>query len=214
MLFSTSFGFVYPYSFAGTFVISIFISFSKVFKVLHTALCSKLLVITWSPFFKIPLNARFIDSVTFDVNITFFGFLKLNNSPINFLVSYTRKSDLMAILYDPLPELVPLFIIKSYIDFAKSITSSNDGITFGEFAKILNNDDKKIGRNSLYKWFRDKGYVIKNGSERNIPKQKYVNRGLFKVEEKIVMTRNGEKISTKVLITGKGQKYFKERFDF
>ena len=131
--------------------------------------------------------------------------------------SYISKNTIEEILEDP------DFVIKlaskvkedkSYIDFAKSITSSNDGITFGEFAKILNNDDKKIGRNSLYKWFRDKGYVIKNGSERNIPKQKYVNRGLFKVEEKIVMTRNGEKISTTVLITGKGQKYFKERFDF
>lgn len=131
--------------------------------------------------------------------------------------SYISKNTIEEILEDP------DFVIKlaskvkedkSYIDFAKSITSSNDGITFGEFAKILNNDDKKIGRNSLYKWFRDKGYVIKNGSEKNIPKQKYINRGLFKVEEKIVMTRNGEKISTKVLITGKGQKYFKERFDF
>ena len=105
--------------------------------------------------------------------------------------SYISKNTIEEILEDP------DFVIKlaskvkedkSYIDFAKSITSSNDGITFGEFAKILNNDDKKIGRNSLYKWFRDKGYVIKNGSERNIPKQKYVNRGLFKVEEKIVMS--------------------------
>jgi len=103
---------------------------------------------------------------------------------------------------------------KPYIDFAKSIASSHDGITFGEFAKILNNDNKKIGRNTLYKWFRDNGYLISKGSEKNIPKQKYINRGLFKVEENIAMTRNGEKISTKVLITGKGQKYFKERFDF
>jgi len=103
---------------------------------------------------------------------------------------------------------------KPYIDFAKSIASSHDGITFGEFAKILNNDNKKIERNTLYKWFRDNGYLISKGSEKNIPKQRYINRGLFKVEENIAMTRNGEKISTKVLITGKGQKYFKERFDF
>lgn len=103
---------------------------------------------------------------------------------------------------------------KPYIDFGKSIALSSDGITFGEFAKILNNDNKKIGRNSLYKWFRENGYLISKGSEKNIPKQRYINRGLFKVEEKLAITRNGEKIVTKVLITGKGQKYFKEQFDF
>ena len=98
MLYLTSIGFVYPYSSALTLVISIFLSFSNVFKHLQTALCSKLLVTTWSCSLRIPLSAKFIDSVIFDVNITFLGFLKLNNSPINFLVSYTKKSDFIAIL--------------------------------------------------------------------------------------------------------------------
>ena len=101
--------------------------------------------------------------------------------------SYISKNTIEEILEDP------DFVIKlaskvkedkSYIDFAKSITSSNDGITIGEFAKILNNDDKKIGRNSLYKWFRDKGYVIKNVSERNIPKQNMLIEVFLRLKKK------------------------------
>ena len=40
------------------------------------------------------------------------------------------------------------------------------------------------------------------------PKQIYIESGLFKLHEKVVKTENGEILSTKPLITGKGQKYF------
>ena len=105
-------------------------------------------------------------------------------------------------------------IDKPYTDFGKGIAASKDAITIGQFAKILNNNDKRIGRNRLYKWFRDKGYFICKGKEKNIPKQVYINQGLFKVEEKLVMTSEGEVISTTTLITGKGQLYFIDKFDF
>lgn len=105
-------------------------------------------------------------------------------------------------------------IDKPYTDFGKGIAASKDAITIGQFAKILNNDDRKIGRNRLFKWFRENGYFIANGKEKNIPKQAYINQGLFKVEENLVMTVDGEIISTTTLITGKGQLYFIDKFDF
>ena len=107
-----------------------------------------------------------------------------------------------------------IYLDKPYTDFGKGISASSDAITIGQFAKILNNDDRKIGRNRLFKWFRENGYFICSGKEKNIPKQAYINQGLFKVEEKLAMTPEGEMISTTTLITGKGQMYFIDKFDF
>lgn len=99
-------------------------------------------------------------------------------------------------------------IDKPYTELGKSVAISNDAITIGQFAKILNNDNIPIGRNRLYTWFRDNGYLIKNGTDKNMPKQMYINQGLFKIYESIVNTSEGEKLCTKPLITGKGQLYF------
>lgn len=100
---------------------------------------------------------------------------------------------------------------KTLVNFAKTIATSEDAITIGQFAKILNNNNIKIGRNRLFSMLRDNGYLIKSGKEKNMPKQVYIERGLFKVSESILNTSEGEIISTTTLITGKGQKYFLEK---
>ena len=100
---------------------------------------------------------------------------------------------------------------RPYTNFAKSIVNSSDAITFGEFAKILRNNGIKIGRNRLFNWMRENGYLIKKGRERNIPMQQYVEQGLFQVKESIVHTINKDLIRTTTLITGKGQLYFLEK---
>ena len=87
MYFLISSGFVIPSFEHSTVSIFIFISFSKVFRHLQTALCSKLLVITWSFSFSIPLIAIFKESVTLLVNTTFLGSSKLKRFPISFLHS-------------------------------------------------------------------------------------------------------------------------------
>lgn len=51
-------------------------------------------------------------------------------------------------------------------------------------------------------------YLIKTGEEKNIPKQVYVEQGLFKVSESIVNTAENKILSVKILITGKGQMHF------
>lgn len=97
---------------------------------------------------------------------------------------------------------------KPYTNFGKSIAASSDAITVGQFAKVLNNNNINIGRNRLFSLLRENGYLIKNGKEKNMPKQVYIKQGLFKVAESIVHTIEGDILSTTTLITGKGQMYF------
>lgn len=103
-----------------------------------------------------------------------------------------------------------MIIDKPYTNFGKSIAVSNDAITIGDFAKILNNNNIKIGRNRLFSLLRENGYLIKSGKEKNKPKQIYLEQGLFKVSENIVHTVDGDKLLTTTLITGKGQMYFEQ----
>ena len=103
---------------------------------------------------------------------------------------------------------------KPYTDFGKSLANCEDAITIGQFAKLLRNNDIVIGRNRLFTLLRDRGYLIKSGKDKNIPKQSYIKQGLFTVEERVVRTLEGEVISTTTLITGKGQLYFMDKFSF
>ena len=96
---------------------------------------------------------------------------------------------------------------KEYTMLGKAIESTKGAVTIGQYAKIINNI-QPMGRNRLYKWFRDNGYFISKGSDKNMPKQVYVESGLFAVCEKIVSTKNGEILSIKPFLTCKGQKYF------
>lgn len=100
---------------------------------------------------------------------------------------------------------------KPFTNFAKSIANSSDAITFGEFAKILNNNRIKMGRNRLFEWMRKNGYLIRHGRERNKPKQQYIEQGLFQVKESVIHTIDKDLVRTTTLITGKGQLHFLEK---
>ena len=63
----------------------------------------------------------------------------------------------------------------------------------------------------IFKLLRDNGYLITHGKDKNMPKQKYLDQGLFKITERTSDKSNRENISTTTLITGKGQLYFSER---
>jgi anti-repressor protein len=96
---------------------------------------------------------------------------------------------------------------EEYINLGKIIENTDGAITIGQYAKLISSK-VDMGRNRLYKWFRDNGYFINKGDDKNTPKQIYIESGLFKLHEKVVQTENGEILSVKPLITGKGQKYF------
>lgn len=96
---------------------------------------------------------------------------------------------------------------KPLVDFANQVASASNSISVGEFAKLLNDENIKIGQNNLFKWLRGNKYLMSD----NMPYQKYIDSGYFDVIEQTYKTPYGSKVSLKTLITGKGQIYFTEK---
>lgn len=93
-----------------------------------------------------------------------------------------------------------------YTNFGKAVSNSDAAINIGAFAKLLyDKHGIRIGRNRLFAWLREKGYLIKHGRERNNPKQKYVEQGLFEARVALINRTQGDVESITTLITGKGQ---------
>ena len=98
--------------------------------------------------------------------------------------------------------------------FAKSVTTSSTTILVGELAKILRGNGVNIGANRLFKWLRENGYLIsRKGTDYNMPTQKSMDLGLFKIKETAITHSNGSvSISKTPKVTGKGQQYFVNKF--
>ena len=90
---------------------------------------------------------------------------------------------------------------KPLVEFAETISKTSDSIDIGTFSKLVKDQDIKIGRNKLFEWLRDNGYLMKS----NIPYQKYIDNNYFEIVEYAYKTPYGEKLTTKTLITGLGQ---------
>lgn len=93
---------------------------------------------------------------------------------------------------------------------ADSITASKDCILIRDLAKILHQNGVDIGEKRLFKYLREKGYLISDIFEdRNSPTQKSMSLGLFMVEERTFYTPYGDsKIARTTKVTPKGQEYF------
>src|SRR5699024_3642996 len=93
-----------------------------------------------------------------------------------------------------------------YTTFGKVVSGSEASINVGAFAKLMyDNHGIKLGRNKMFKWLRDNGYLIKSGRERNNPKQQYIEQGLFETTATLVSRSHGDVESLTTLVTGKGQ---------
>ena len=90
---------------------------------------------------------------------------------------------------------------KPLVEFAETISKTSDSIDIGTFSKLVKDQNIKIGRNKLFEWLRDNGYLMKS----NIPYQKYIDNNYFEIVEYTYKTPYGEKLTTKTLITGLGQ---------
>lgn len=96
-----------------------------------------------------------------------------------------------------------------YTRFGQQVSNSDAAINIGAFSKMIyDKHGVNIGRNNMFKWFRDNGYFIKHGREKNNPKQRYIEQGLFSVAPTIVSRSVGDVESFTTLITGKGQVKF------
>ena len=85
--------------------------------------------------------------------------------------------------------------------FADQVSDSKDAIDIGSFAKVVKDEHINIGRNKLFDWLRNKGFLMNN----NVPYQRYIDNNWFKVIELTKDTCYGVKCFTKTLITGRGQ---------
>lgn len=97
--------------------------------------------------------------------------------------------------------------------FADSVSTSKQSILIGELAKLICQNGHSIGQNRMFQWMRDNGYLMSYGSSRNLPKQKYVERGLFEIRESTVNNPDGSvRLTRTTKVTGKGQIYFINKF--
>lgn len=97
--------------------------------------------------------------------------------------------------------------------FADAVASSKDSILIGELAKLICQNGYSIGQNRLFTWMRDNGYLMVQGASRNIPKQRYVEQGLFEIKESSIANPDGSvRLIKTTKVTAKGQQYFIQKF--
>ena len=97
--------------------------------------------------------------------------------------------------------------------FADAVASSSTSILIRYLAKVLHQNGIKIGQNRMFDWLRDHGYLIKRGSDKNMPTQRAMELKLFHIKEGTYIDSNGNNITTKTpKVTGKGQIYFVNKF--
>lgn len=97
--------------------------------------------------------------------------------------------------------------------FADAYAATKDGILVGTMAKMLRQNGVDIGQKRLFRILREKGYLMKFGTEKNMPTQRSMDRGWFRIKARTITTPDGSSWSTRtVLVTGKGQQYFVNLF--
>ncbi len=97
--------------------------------------------------------------------------------------------------------------------FADAVSASHTSILVGDLAKLICQNGYQIGQKRLFEWMRENGYLMKTGSSRNMPTQRYVEQGLFEIKESNVQNPDGSvRITRTTKVTGKGQIYFVNKF--
>ena len=97
--------------------------------------------------------------------------------------------------------------------FADAVSTSETSILIGGLAKLIKQNGVDIGQKRLFDWLREHGFLIKNGTDKNMPTQRAMERGLFEVKEGSFVDGNGvNRITRTTKVTGKGQIYFVNRF--
>lgn len=97
--------------------------------------------------------------------------------------------------------------------FADAVAASDGTCLVGELAKMLRQNGVEVGQNRLFGWMRRDGYLGSAGSHRNVPTQRAMEMGLFRIKETAITHSDGHvTISRTPKVTGKGQRYFLDRY--
>lgn len=96
------------------------------------------------------------------------------------------------------------------VQFAEAVDCSPTVIKIGDLAKILRQNGIKMGRNRLFTWLRENGYLMKNtvNGFSNMPTQMAMELKLFEIKEHHYDQGDNTIITSTTLVTVKGQKYF------
>lgn len=97
--------------------------------------------------------------------------------------------------------------------FADAVAASDGTCLVGELAKMLRQNGMDIGQNRLFRLLQADGYLGKSGSNRNVPTQRAMDLGLFRIKETTVTHADGHTtVSRTPKVTGKWQRYFIDRY--
>lgn len=96
--------------------------------------------------------------------------------------------------------------------FANAITGSETNILVRDLAKLLKQNGVDTGERRLYELLRNDGFLIKGGSDYNMPTQRAMEMGLFFVKETPRISKEGSVIDRVSKVTPKGQRYFLNRY--
>lgn len=97
--------------------------------------------------------------------------------------------------------------------FADAVAASDGTCLVGELAKMLRQNGMDIDQNRLFRLLQADGYLGKSGSNRNVPTQRAMDLGLFRIKETTVTHADGHTtVSRTPKVTGKGQRYFIDRY--
>ena len=97
--------------------------------------------------------------------------------------------------------------------FADAVAASDGTCLVGELAKMMRQNGVKVGQNRLFAMLREDGYLGNVGQNRNVPTQRAMDLGLFRIKETAVTHSDGHvTLSRTPKVTGKGQRYFLERY--
>lgn len=97
--------------------------------------------------------------------------------------------------------------------FADAVSASDGTCLVGELAKMMRQNGVRVGQNRLFGWLRRDGYLGTTGGHRNVPTQRAMEQGLFRIKETAVTHSDGHvTISRTPKVTGKGQRVLLERY--
>lgn len=94
-------------------------------------------------------------------------------------------------------------LMKPKADFYDTVASTDSLLSMNDTAKILN---MGIGRNRLFKFLRDKNILMKD----NMPYQRYVDAGYFKVVESYYMAGDNSVVSKTTYVRQRGVDYIRK----
>lgn len=98
------------------------------------------------------------------------------------------------------------------VSFANAVADSDNCILIREFAKILQQNEIKMGEIAIFKWLRSNGYLLNKGDAYNLPSKKAMDLQLFRIKKTTILNPDGTtKVTTTPKMTGKGQIYFLEK---